>query len=71
MEGRIAETRVGRGQTLQVQARTMALDASMLRRDIPLADPAIRDLVKMYNAHRGMVQPPSSENRLSELFDPI
>lgn len=25
----------------------------------------------MYNAHRGMVQPPSSSNRLSELFDQI
>jgi hypothetical protein len=25
----------------------------------------------MYNAHRGMVQPPSNNNRLSELFDQI
>ena len=33
---------------------------------------ADRELVKMYNAHRGMVQPPSSSNnRLSELFDQI
>ena len=25
----------------------------------------------MYNAHRGMVQPPSNNNRLSDLFDQI
>ena len=68
-----ASTTPSEGQeTYSTGHHSHSTSASTLRRGTPLADPAVRELVKMYNAHPGMVQPPSSSNsRLSEFFDPI